>query len=284
MHYLTRLMFGLTATVIFFSNYCFSQKWDAIYRADKLPEKSGWELDDGFGAGVQKWWMIMPDSRPHHLTNEILHIEDRAGRRVMWYKAFEGEGNPPGITVVARVKSLWVKDLHLPKKNDWQGKQERNIGLSNGFSSSDEVSFWPNRVQLGIGLPVGEKTITYDLDGQEWHTYRITCDELGIVRIYVDGLGPVLEMTGGIDPDHWRAVHMTKIGGEPIGPAVTFGTAQAHDSVQDLYFDYVLVDFSGAYPPGGVFPRGLMREYLSVNSLKKVTTLWGSIKSVRSKL
>ena len=104
------------------------------------------------------------------------------------------------LQFVAKVKSLWVKDKHVPKKDDWQGKQERNIGLSNGVNPSDEVLFWPNRVQLGIGLPVGEKTLIHNLDSKEWHTYQVTCDELGTVRVYVDGLGPVLEMTGGIAP------------------------------------------------------------------------------------
>lgn len=60
-------------------------------------------------------------------------------------------------------------------------------------------------------------------------------------------------------------MHLHEIKDKPVGPAVTIGVAQAHDSAQDLYFDYVLVSFSGARPPGGDFPRGLIREYLAVD-------------------
>ena len=98
MYRLLRLMFCLAATIVFFSNDCFSQKWDTVYLADKLPEKSGWKIDDGLGAGNNKWWTSIPDP-DNYLTNELLHVEDHAGRKVTWYKAFEGEENPPGITV-----------------------------------------------------------------------------------------------------------------------------------------------------------------------------------------
>ena len=250
----------------------FSQNWDVIYRADEMPEKAGWKIDKGFGADGQKRAIIKdPDNQ---FTNKLLHIDDsHAGQRIMWFRTFKGEGNPPGITIVARVKSLLVKD-----QVKVQGNQERNIGFSDGINPSDEVIFWPDRVQLGIGLPVGEVIKTHKLKGDEWHTYRVTSDESGVIRVYVDGLGPVLEMVGGIAADHWRALHLTKIGDKEIGPSVTIGVAQAHDSVQDLYFDYVLVDFSGARPPGGGFPRDLIREYLPVEPSEKIATRWATIK------
>ena len=140
-----------------------------------------------------------------------------------------------------------------------------------------KVIFWPDRVQLGIGPPVGDEVKTHKLKEDIFHTYRVTVDDSS-VRLYVDGL-LTLEMAGGILADHWRAVHLHEIKDKPVGPAVTIGVAQAHDSAQDLYFDYVLVSFSEARPPGGDFPRGLIREYLAVDPAEKIATRWAKIKS-----
>ena len=253
----------------------FSALWDVVYKADKVPEKSGWLLDTGFGEGKgQKRTIVLEKVGNVRGKNKLLHIDDKAaGQRVSWFKTFKGEGNPTaGITVVARVKSVPTDKLH-----PLEGTQERNIGLSDGINPSDEVTFWPDRVQLGIGPPVGDEVKTHKLKGDIFHTYRVTLDDSG-VRLYVDGL-LALEMAGGIPADHWRAVHLHEIEDKPIGPAVTIGVAQAHDSVQDLYFDYVLISFSGARPPGGDFPRGLIREYLAVDPSEKIATRWAKIKS-----
>ena len=257
----------------------FSALWDVVYKANKLPEKSGWLMDNGFneeeGPGKgQKRTIVLEKVGNVRGKNKLLHIDDnKQGRRIMWFTTFKGEGNPTaGITVVARVKSVPTEKLH-----PLEGTQERNIGLSDGINPSDEVTFWPDRVQLGIGPPVGDEVKTHKLKGDIFHTYRVTLDDSG-VRLYVDGL-LTLEMAGGIPADHWRAVHLHEIEDKPIGPAVTIGVAQAHDSVQDLYFDYVLISFSGARPPGGDFPRGLIREYLAVDPSEKIATRWAKIKS-----
>jgi len=263
----------------------FSALWDVVYKANKLPEKSGWLMDNGFneeeGPGKGQKRQIVPDNLKGDVrnlrlrtNNKLLHIDDnKQGRRIMWFKTFKGEGNPTaGITVVARVKSVPTDKLH-----PLEGTQERNIGLSDGINPSDEVTFWPDRVQLGIGPPVGDEVKTHKLKGDIFHTYRVTLDDSG-VRLYVDGL-LALEMAGGVPADHWRAVHLHEIKDKPVGPAVTIGVAQAHDSVQDLYFDYVLVSFSGARPPGGDIPHGLIREYLAVDPSEKIATRWAKIKS-----
>ena len=254
----------------------FSVLWDVVYKADKVPEKSGWLVDTGFGEGKGQKRNIVLDKVGLNIRgkNKLLHIDDKVGgQRVSWFKTFKGEGNPTaGITVVARVKSVPTEKLH-----PLEGTQERNIGLSDGINPSDEVTFWPDRVQLGIGPPIADEVKTHKLEGDIFHTYRVTLDDSG-VRLYVDGL-LALEMAGGVPADHWRAVHLHEIKDKPVGPAVTIGVAQAHDSVQDLYFDYVLVSFSGARPPGGDIPHGLIREYLAVDPSEKIATRWAKIKS-----
>ena len=124
-----------------------------------------------------------------------------------------------------------------------------------------KVIFWPDRVQLGIGPPVGDEVKTHKLKGDIFHTYRVTVDDSG-VRLYVDGL-LALEIAGGIPADHWRAVHLHEIKDKPVGPAVTIGVAQAHDSAQDLYFDYVLVSFSRGTPTRWRLPTGFNSRVLS---------------------
>ena len=272
-----KLLIILILVSLLISPKSFSALWDVVYKADKVPEKSGWLVDTGFGEGKGQKREIVLDKVGLNVRdkNKLLHIDDKqAGQRVMWFKTFQGEGNPTaGITVVARVKSLRDPGRVKPL----EGTQERNIGLSDGINPSDEVSFWPDRVQLGIGPPIGDEVKTHKLKGDIFHTYRVTLDDSG-VRLYVDGL-LALEMAGGVPADHWRAVHLHEIKDKPVGPAVTIGVAQAHDSVQDLYFDYVLVSFSGARPPGGDFPRGLIREYLAVDPSEKIATRWAKIKS-----
>ena len=234
---------------------------------------NGFNEEEGPGKG-QKRTIVLEKVGNVRGKNKLLHIDDnKQGRRIMWFKTFKGEGNPTaGITVVARVKSVPTEKLH-----PLEGTQERNIGLSDGINPSDEVTFWPDRVQLGIGPPIADEVKTHKLKGDIFHTYRVTLDDSG-VRLYVDGL-LALEMAGGVPADHWRAVHLHEIKDKPVGPAVTIGVAQAHDSVQDLYFDYVLISFSGARPPGGDFPRGLIREYLAVDPSEKIATRWAKIKS-----
>ena len=270
-----KLLIILILVSLLISPKSFSALWDVVYKADKVPEKSGWLIDTGFGEGKGQKREIVNDKVGNVRTNnKLLHIDDKQpGQRVMWFKTFRGEGNPAaGITVVARVKSVPTEKLH-----PLESTQERNIGLSDGINPSDEVTFWPDRVQLGIGPPIGDEVKTHKLKGDIFHTYRVTVDDSG-VQLYVDGL-LALEMAGGVPADHWRAVHLHEIKDKPIGPAVTIGVAQGHDSAQDLYFDYVLVSFSGARPPGGDFPRGLIREYLAVDPSEKITTRWAKIKS-----
>jgi len=157
----------------------FSVLWDVVYKADKVPEKSGWLVDTGFGEGKGQKRNIVLDKVGLNIRgkNKLLHIDDKVGgQRVSWFKTFKGEGNPTaGITVVARVKSVPTEKLH-----PLEGTQERNIGLSDGINPSDEVTFWPDRVQLGIGPPVGDEVKTHKLKGDIFHTYRVTLDDSGV--------------------------------------------------------------------------------------------------------
>jgi len=244
--------------------------WDVLYRADELPQNAvpKWEVDKGFGG--QDMGEIIDD--PDHEGNKILHInDDGGGGRQIWLMPFEGEGTPKGITIVARIKTSLIDPPN-------EGDQERNIGWSDGVHPSDEVTIWPDRIQLGVGLPIGETPQKHNLDGTQWHTYRVTVAQ-GMAEVYVDEISPpVLKGQGTIRPDHWRALHLVKLKDEEIGPAVAIGVAQSFAS-QDIFYDYVLIDFSGAHPPSGDFPAGLIREYLAVESRGKSATQWGEIKS-----
>lgn len=243
--------------------------WDVIYRADELPQDAvpKWHVDKGFGG--QDMGEIIDD--PDHEGNKILHINDEGGGgRQTWFMPFEGEGTPEGITIVVRIKTSPTDSLD-------EDDQERNVGWSDGVHPGDEVTVWPDRIQLGVGLPIGAEPQKYKLDGTEWHTYRITVVE-GMVEVYVDEIAPpVLKGEGAIRPDHWRALHLAKINAEEIGPAIAIGVAKSLAS-QHIFYDYVLVDFSGAHPPTGDFPPGLIREYLAIHSRGELATKWGEIK------
>lgn len=249
--------------------------WDVIYRADELPQRANpkWGVDKGFG-GQDLGEIIDDDEHKddrRYKDNKILHIAKGSGVRQTWFMPFQGEGTPEGITIVARIKTLPTDPID-------EGDQERNIGWSDGVHPSDEVTVWPDRIQLGVGLPIGDEPLKHKLDGTKWHTYRITVAE-GMISVYVDEISPpVLEGVGTIRPDHWRALHLAKVEDEEIGPAVAIGVAQSF-ALQEIFYDYVLIDFSGAYPPSGHFPSGLIREYLPVESEGRLATQWAAIKS-----
>ena len=161
-----------------------------------------------------------------------------------------------GLTIVARVKC--TSGGHV---------QSFNIGWYDEGYTCAECVIWPNHFQLGRGsdTPITEE---FDIDGSEWHVYRITA-EGNDVTVYVDE-----DTKPKID-----SKTLEDAGKGNKNPGVAIGS-QSTSGTQEIYFDYVLADLSGAYAPGeGTrIPANLIGGK-SVEPAGKLAATWGIIKA-----
>lgn len=231
--------------------------WDFIYEFNQLPEDAKepeWETawDTNEPNGTQGSIIADPDNP----GNNIYYINDVAGQKT-------GRNVPlnivlsVGLTIVVRMKC--TSGGH---------DQSFNIGwYDEAYSPHVECVLWPDHFQYGTGDHIIIEE--FEIDGSEWHIYRITVEEKD-ATVYVDeGTKPKIDSKTVIGV----TAPPTASPGVLIGSHSTAG-------VQEIYYDYLLVDLSGAYAPGEGPPiPSTLIGGSAVEATGKLSTTWGLLKT-----
>jgi hypothetical protein len=182
--------------------------WDCQYAADDLPTQAtpAWSEPEGNGVTAT-------------VASGILHVIDNStdwGTKVKWARSW-GASPAIGTTLLARVKC-----------NATGGDTTvlGNLFVEDG-TNREQLKIMTDRIATETGSP-------YDLDGTQWHTYRITTKNKNF-KVYLDeNSSPVIDST------------MTATAS---GNRVMFGSG-ASLGTQDIEFDYVYFTATGDYAPG----------------------------------
>jgi len=244
-----KIAFSCVLATLLFAGLAMAD-WDLIYEFNQLPEDTtpAWEAKNNNEPNGTQGSIIADPDNPE---NNIYYINDLAGAKTGRIVPLEVDLSV-GLTIVVRMKC--ASGGHV---------QSFNIGWYDEDYTCAECVLWPDHFQLGRGsdTPI---TAEFDIDGSEWHVYRITAAG-NDVTVYVDEsaepkVGPkTLEDAGKGNKN----------------PGIAIGS-QSTSGAQEIYFDYLLVDLSGTYAPGEGTP---IPGATPVETAGKLSITWGLLKT-----
>ena len=218
-----------------------SSEW-TIYECDDLPLNAdpAWQ---NYNSTAEQSEIVKDPDNP---GNNLLYIEDAPGFK-SGYSMDWGADLSKGATLVVRMKLL-----------EEGGEDANQINLYFHSADPGKCDLHPDRLHIGKGA--GQD---YELNGLEWHTYRLVFGG-GLYKLYMDEEPePVMEGDAGAASSDmiW------------IGTASTTGSER-------IYFDYVLWDVGGAYGPGDAPIPGHLVGGFAVDSRGKQSTTWAALKTI----
>lgn len=211
-----------------------------IYECDDLPLKADPAWENYNSTGEQSDIIEDPDNP----GNNLLYIEDAAGAKT-GYMMDWGADLSAGATLVVRMKLL-----------EEGGEDANQINLYFHSADPGKCDLHPDRFHIGKGA--GQD---YEINGLEWHTYRLVFQDVQY-ELYVDEEPePVMEGDAGA----------------ASSDMIWIGTASTSGS-EKICFDYILWDAEGAYGPGDLPIPGHLVGGFAVDARDKRTTTWAAVK------
>jgi len=248
-----RSAFLCILTTLFISGIAMAN-WSAIYECDQLPENSDpkWnsEWDNNEVNGPQGKIIADPDNA----GNKLYYIKDVAGAKTARDLPLDVDLNA-GLTIVLRMKC--TTGGH---------PESLNIGWFDKGFSGVECVLWTDHFQYGTSNAV--ITEEFKVDGTQWHVYRITAKG-NDATIYLDE-NPKPQIDS-----------KTVVGVSTIPSDSIYIGSHSTGGAQEIYYDYILIDLSGTYPPGKGTPiPGHLIGSSPVEPAGKLSKTWGLIKNM----
>lgn len=211
-----------------------------IYECNELPLKAdpAWQT---FNSTAEQSQIVKDPDNP---GNNLLYIEDAAGSKTGYSMDWWADLSK-GATLVIRMKLL-----------EEGGEDANQINLYFHSADPGKCDLHPERFHIGKGA--GQD---YEINGMEWHTYRLVFED-SLYELYIDEeMEPVIEGDAGA----------------ASSDMIWIGTASTSGS-EKIYFDYVLWDIEGAYRPADAPIPGHLVGGFAVDSRGKQPTAWANIK------